>query len=383
MATYVGHLSDVMRLHSKLCDLLFPGAGTDAAWCVRGRVLNYLGTTTRKRWRRAALAASIAIGIISSAVITAWYRQCTHVPRLTIDETRLDLGDGKPNEILRGTLRLSNAGRAPLEFTIERSCGCTEVSPSNGTIAPGETGGIAIGVQLREHSNSERTVSATIRTNDTRQPAVRCEIIARCPPQFRVEPPSANMGTLVCGQIDGAVREINVFANPPTTPSLDDLEVKCASTAFQCKTVLISSDHVRILLKPLIDLACGDHYGSLQLRLEDCESIQMVPIHVHVEDLVSVVPSTVFLRENSPGEVSKPIDLLVIDRRKGVPPLGALELVGAPADLALDDSSNARGRVRRIRLTPNPNSTIAFPDKLLLQFADYSEPLAVRIVASR
>ena len=43
------------------------------------------------------------------------------VPRLQVSSTTLDLGDGKPNQIMRGVLGLHNTGTAPLEFSIARS----------------------------------------------------------------------------------------------------------------------------------------------------------------------------------------------------------------------------------------------------------------------
>ena len=79
----------------------------------------------------------VSLGALSSIRQVPRWGLPSPAPRLELSTTYLDLGEGKPNEVMRGIFLLRNTGTAALKFSIGRSCGCAELKPSRGTVPAG------------------------------------------------------------------------------------------------------------------------------------------------------------------------------------------------------------------------------------------------------
>ena len=76
----------------------------------------------------------VVLAVIAGAAIwLSW----PSTPVLAISTRRLDLGDGEPEEEMRGTFQIRNDGSEPLQYQIQSSCGCTRLKSRNGTVDPG------------------------------------------------------------------------------------------------------------------------------------------------------------------------------------------------------------------------------------------------------
>lgn len=302
--------------------------------------------------------------------------------RLELSATEIDLGEGAPNEIVRGVLQLRNSGSAPLTFSIERSCGCTELQPNKGTIPAGKQLEIAVGVRLPGHTGSEQNVSLTVNSNDPERPVVHCAILALCPAPFDVSPAFVNFGELLQDDIASAVQVLEVRGNdgnPP--PDFDRLQVRHKSPLMRvAKRRMAGRPHqIRVSLSP--DLSRGDLYDTIELTGAGSERVVRVPVSARIVDPVSIVPSTVFLRVDPETGTYSPVELLIVSRRGALPSDG-LKILGGPAgvrveELKEDPASSTR---RRVRLIVAGGAALEAETELRLSFKEENVPLTLTLM---
>src|SRR5579872_7214008 len=236
-----------------------------------------------QRARRAvwALMVCTIAGAVAWACFT-WYVKVWHVPRLEIEETNLDLGDGKPSETLHGVFRLKNTGHAPLQFTAGRSCGCTHLSPTSGTIAPGQTCDVTAGVTLHGHANSERSVRIRFHSNDPSKATVDGRAAARCPAPFRVEPAFVNFGSLLPEQLLSARAHLRIAARPGgQRVAASDIDLHCDSKVFEFDAVE-SSGEVLVAISARRDAGIGDHPAVIDVQLRGTGGSVAVAVQLRV-----------------------------------------------------------------------------------------------------
>jgi hypothetical protein len=106
----------------------------------------------------------------------------------------MNLGEGKPGEVLTGGFTLRNLGGQSMDFRLSAGCGCTELNPLAGSIAPGDNQHVKIVVRLPSEYGSERSFQLTIRTNDPDHPEVQVPVRAYCPALFKTIPANLDFG---------------------------------------------------------------------------------------------------------------------------------------------------------------------------------------------
>ena len=270
-------------------------------------------------------------------------------PKLEISCTTLDLGDGSPNELMRGQLILRNTGSSPLLFSIMKSCGCTFVHPPSGTIEPTQTLPIQIEVRLPAYADSERNIVVGIKSNDLQRGEITCSVLARCPAPLIVTPPFAEFGQLLPEQLDQAVQDIRVDAVPSQHHlTVDQLKVTQTSSEFTTSALEIDGGRAIIRIKPGTFLKRGDHYDTIGLSVLSSDNVMRIPVHLQVVDPMLVTPSTVFLRRDLTTHQYLPVELQVITRRSGAS-LGKISIANTSAGLRLEDL-NGDSKRRRVRI---------------------------------
>lgn len=145
------------------------------------------------------LASTGFVGLLASVLFFSpfnfsFFDELKSQPKLALSTLHLDLGDGRPNQVMSGEIRLKNTGSAPLEFTISTSCGCQDASPRKGTIAPGDELPLSLTVRLPDYSGAEKAVYVVVHSNDPDRREVRCAIVARAPAPFEVNPAFIDFG---------------------------------------------------------------------------------------------------------------------------------------------------------------------------------------------
>lgn len=298
-------------------------------------------------------------------------------PKLEFSTHRLDLGDGKPNEVFRGEVSLTNRGWTPVKFSLLKHCGCTELSPVAGELVPGESETITVGLELPDHANSEKNTSieakgvplsprkrAGVRAPEAAEPSpilARCVVSARCPAPFLVAPAFISFGSLTAEEVTSASHEIrlaSVAGQPPLVA--EQLAVEHANDAFVVERAPLTrcaselgprSATIRVSLKPT--LRPGGYYDTVELRLAGSDDVMRVPLNAEIVEPISVVPATVSLRKDSNGGY-RPVQLLVLCRG-GREQLGKITLAEGPPGIQIDDLG-AFSAGRRLRFAVSGNT---------------------------
>ena len=275
-----------------------------------------------------------------------------NAPKLEFSATRLDLGDGKPNEIVRGELTLTNPGNSPVAFSLIKHCGCTELAPLAGELAPGASERIQVGLQLASHANSEKNISIEVQAGEPAAIVARCVVSARCPAPFSVTPAFLSFGSLTSEEVGSTYRELRIGCMDGQPPLVADrLCVEHANNAFRVERVgPTSADSVVLRVSLATGHSPGDFYDAVDLRLAGSDYVMRVPLSAAIVEPISVVPATVSLRRDGDHQAFRPVQLLVICRAGGKH-LGKVSLADGPPGVEIDDLGSASPGRRRIRLS--------------------------------
>lgn len=269
-------------------------------------------------------------------------------PKLKFSTNRLDLGEGKPNEIVRGELILTNPGDSPVQFSLIRHCGCTELSPLSGTLPGFGKETIQVGVKLPDHSNSERGTRIEVTTVNPPIILAGCVIFARCPAPFRVTPSFINFGSVAHGAVHTSPREIRLESSEDRQPlDTEQILIEQTSDAFviERRVPSVRSLAMRVSLKR--GLPPGDYHDVLSLRRAESDEVMRVSLHASVVEPISVVPATVVLRKDPKTRAFPTAKLLVLSR-SGYEAPGSVVLADGPPGVHIDDLGIAGEDRRRI-----------------------------------
>lgn len=216
-------------------------------------------------------------------------------PLLVISTHRLDLGDGKPKQTMTGAIELANSGSAPLEFSVQRSCGCTSVSPTMGILTPHTRIDLQISIQLPEYANAEKAVQVIVNSNDPLHSREVCFVLAKAPAPFIVNPKLVDFGRLPKAAL--AETSATISLERPVGENRK-FRMRLAGDAFTVATDDESVAHI----SSIAGLPVGDHYDTLEVVLEGVEAdIVRIPVHLQLVPPLAAVPSTLYLRKNKAG----------------------------------------------------------------------------------
>jgi hypothetical protein len=257
-------------------------------------------------------------------------------PRLVAPTRPLDLGRGKTGRIVDGSFRLVNSGSAPLKYTLGASCGCSELSPSVGTIGPGDFQDIHVGIRLGA-PGTDKNVQVTIESNDPDRPTVTHTVLASCPAVLSISPAVIDFGRMKPGQALTRSIRIRDRRNQPLDANEAGRLLVRTNRAFLTATPIDRSDGEFMLSVTLgKDAPRGYLSGEVRIIPPDDPEGLAVPIVAEVIDPISVAPVALFLeadgktgrfadarflvsrsdggRLESPLEVSAPPGFRVVER---------------------------------------------------------------------
>ena len=142
-------------------------------------------------------------------------------PRLEFDRITVDLGQVPEGEVLHHVFKFTNKGDSALEIReIQSSCGCMSTLLTAKTVAPGQRGELDVKIVTADafvsRGSLSRTVpilkTATVTTNDRRQPSVIVVVKAALVPEIAFSESSISFGTHPRGE--EVVREVLVDIAP-------------------------------------------------------------------------------------------------------------------------------------------------------------------------
>jgi len=266
-------------------------------------------------------------------------------PLLRLSRRVLDLGEGDPGEIVRGGLVLKNEGTAPLKFSILRSCGCTDLSPTDGVIAPGGKVDVSVGLELFKATGSERSTSLVVRTNDPKNREVRCTLVARSNSPFQVTPAYVDFGDVLHGSPVSSSATIAIEREQGVTKILTRLTNE--------NFVVQSNSNTEVHVSHAKHLPAGRHSGSLQLFIKgDEKRVVRVPLQVNITVPLVSVPSSLVIRKDGTGRFRK-VHWIVISNN-GSAALGDLVALNAPKQFLIEKVSKIGDKRCRYSLVIAP-----------------------------
>lgn len=294
--------------------------------------------------------AGIAVASVCMSAV-AWFVWPSS-PSMALSTGRLDLGDGKPGAKMRGIFQIRNGGSRPLEYQIQSTCGCTELTPRSGTVDPGGSQDVSVALTLPEYAGSEQSVKVLVKCNDPHRPAATCSVTAKCPAPFEATPKFVNLGEVIRDDL-GLVSEVleirgsggKVLDNPGR------LRLRHESQHIQINQELTADGVIRLKISLSPQTPCIELYDTLELRLgNSSDRVVKVPMHARVVEPVYVVPSTVFLRIDPLTGKYQPVDLLVISRCPGIT-LGPVSVSNdRKEEVNIEDDTPLDATRRRMRL---------------------------------
>jgi hypothetical protein len=278
-------------------------------------------------------------------------------PSIAVSHTRLDLGEGRPGEQLEGSFTVSNRGSEPLEFKLSASCGCAFVRPMAGTLAPGESQRITLGIRLPQAINSEKSTRVAIQSNDPRQPQVICAATARAPAPWEVSQTCIDFGYLLRRELDKPPTQRLVVRPGKGTNALPTsvVQVRAASQAYTVRTRRRRDGTLVVEVSLCPGLADGRYNSTLELGAGDEALTMSIPLVARIGPGISVIPERVRLRARAEGGY-EPAGVHVVSHQPGVQ-LGPLRICRCPAGVEVEERAVAAS-LRRVTIRVSAEMSI-------------------------
>ena len=262
-------------------------------------------------------------------------------PRLSAPSCVLDLGEGKPGELLTGSFDLRNTGNRELSFSLVAGCSCAHLEPRLGTIPPGGSVSIQVGVRLRDPGSRER-IRIAIQSNDAKTPEAECSVTAMCPAPFDVTPMFVDFGTVAKGQTPTAVVRVRGPSGNPIDPSAG-LRFAVSNEQVVVEEMEYDGEARQFNVRLRSNVPTGHLQTVMTFRLAGVESPIQIPVAATVVGLVQTAPQSLVISAGHEGKV-------IVWRTDGLP-LGKLERIESPVGFAAEEITDpsAVRRVIRVR----------------------------------
>lgn len=252
--------------------------------------------------RQGSYHYAVCVIILLLAIAFAGYRYSVRTltpPRarnlLSIPAERLDFGEHFATKDLRCSVPIKNIGLASLHVTdVELSCGCTQVSPAEFTLAPGQTQVLEFTVDLSGPSNSlggSRPFSVSFAPILENNLVMKDSwlLTGRVKPAFSVGIAQLNY--------DGGARLVAGGSHAPAVVPLQrfisdvELSIECPKDLGRAE---LRDDE--IVFRPSPSLLPGTYTGELKVFgsiKEEVLSPVVVPIYLYVTGIAEAMPRIV------------------------------------------------------------------------------------------
>mgnify|MGYP001449174690 CR=1 FL=1 len=291
--------------------------------------------------------------------------------QLQVSQRTVDLGLGKSGELLTGSFELRNIGSEPLEFAVVPSCSCGSllIAPLSGTIPPAGHRQLHVEIKADDAGPSKSEKAFAIKTNDSRNVATRCSIIAGLRPLVRPWPKTIEFGEIFNSDLPRALLILSLDAS-----LVEPGAVQASSQHPAVHLRRVNAHQLEVSLNP--GSAYGDIYSSIDLSAASQPNVTLeVPVHAHVVPRISVAPTTIILPTTS--KPSEPIVHSVLVW-SNTDQLGNFLGFDAPAGVQVRSAGEAmQGRQRVFVSVSEP---ISQREEVQITFDGQDEPATIILV---
>ena len=122
-------------------------------------------------------------------------------PQIEAETTHYQLGVIANDKITSGRVMIHNRGKAALLIPkVNTQCGCTKGKMSQEMIPPGESAPLEVTIDPMRINGFKSTKTLTLYTNDPKHPTLTIQVSAEVEPEFVLEPPMLDFGTITKGE---------------------------------------------------------------------------------------------------------------------------------------------------------------------------------------
>jgi hypothetical protein len=279
---------------------------------------------------------------------------------VAVSHARLDLGEGRPGQQLEGAFTVTNEGTQPLKFKISASRGCSFVRPMGGTLPPGASRAIRVGLRLPATVGSEKNTQVVVESNDPRQPRVSLLASAGAPAPWELSEPQMNFGYVLRRELAHPPRR-EVIVRPgkgkhglPTSA----IRLQVPSEAYEVVSRKRRDGSLAIEVSLRADLADGRYSATLYVGHADDPMAIGIPLDAEVGAGVTFAPPVVRLRVDAASGAYRPTRLYVLARKPGLL-IGRVRAHHVPSGIHLRDTGGGPARRRLVEIHFDPGVRLA------------------------
>lgn len=279
----------------------------------------------------------------------------------------LDLGEGKPGDVLVGNFTLTNGGDQPLRFRVESGCGCLRAEPRTGIIDPGGKRELEVAVKLGARGSTVSTV-VRVHSDDPKTPVLQLTVAARCPAVVQVSPQHLTFGAVPAG----VVHERTLTLTEQRKPR-DQLSLRASGE--HVKAVWGPGDSPQIKVTILGTAPLGYFAGTVEVAdPADQGNRVVIPVTANIAPPLYSAPRSVDLGVLAEGRTFK----LIVWKTDGSQ-LGKLTRVHALPELVVRDRPTGGVGRRLVEISQSGEVGSKGVDELKLWFEGEKEPLVVSL----
>jgi hypothetical protein len=291
-----------------------------------------------------SLLAATLVSAVAGSSIPAVRRHLAAGPRLELPTKELNLGKARSGEIVDGFFRIINRGGQPLTYKLKATCGCSELSPTAGTIRPYGFEDVKVGIRLQNEGT--KTVQVQVaETNDPGALQATVTVIARCPATFDVQPQIASFGVLRPGDRSDVRLSIRGEDGEPLSKP-ERVRLTSSDPSIEIERGPATPGGITASLKYRANGPPGVRYGSILLEDEGTGVAMKVAYTANVIGELSVAPKAVTLRDSPSGSA------YVIVTRPDGKPVGPIvvEIDGQSRWFRVEEGNDESHRFRRLHV---------------------------------
>lgn len=273
--------------------------------------------------------SSVTIVVLTMCGISYWI---SSGPECRVE---VDAGEllAHPGEDAIGTFSIHNDGQSVLDYSVTRTCQCTKLSSTSGSVRPGQSESVRVSISPLKEIDAIRPVSIEVLTNDPDQASHRVDFtIGKIMPWVFANP-TASFGVLTQRNYYGQVRTLDLVAatDLDAPVPIPQLTVVGGSRFITGKVVSTGAKSWRIEFGLQPDIPVGQYTTTFAVGTPEHLEIAHIPVFLRVAENVVIRPVMTMLStsESQPITVEvHGVDCEVPASEIRVPEVPGVSLIG-------------------------------------------------------
>jgi hypothetical protein len=295
-------------------------------------------------------------------------------------QSTIQLGEGVPNQVMKGEVSLRNVGLEPVSIQLSASCTCVDLSPRSCELKAGASTNVQFSVRLPGNRGSSRSIQIVAQVDG--RPISSCIAHATCPELYRLVPETIDFGVLDAAAVTDIEREV-VIEKLSGDSFAQDLLLRTNGShpIFKSDASVRPDGRLSVRVRLVAESRIGQYFDTVSVVDSDSEhGLLSVPVRANIAPRVSAIPSTLFVaRPAEPTGLSTATIHVTWRQEKDAP--GNFEGIEGPAGIFLRGDFESGIRRRRIEVGFDRTFS-AYGQLMKLRFAELAEPLVVTLKQS-